>query len=385
MKKYAIKTVIGLLLLSLLFFAFAACEDGVSDTPDTPDTSDTPDTPAIYTVRGTTIIGLTEYGNTLTALDIPREIDGVTITGIGELAFAYASRLTSLTIPDSVTSIGNAAFLGCTGLTSMTIPDSVNYIGSRVFSGCSSLFSLTIPFVGATPRLATELGVSPKDEFARGVFGALFGEDAYDGAIRVEGAFGINYLPAGLTDVTVTGGELSNCAFYNCTSLSSVTIGNGVTSIGSDAFFNTAYYNTDSNWDNGVLYIGNHLIKAKNTLSGDYQIKEGTLTVAGYAFDGCTGLTSITIPDSVTSIGWSAFWGCKGLTSVTIPNSVTSIGSSAFYNCTSLTSVTFENTSGWHYARSTATSGTSVSVEDPSTNATNLRSTYSNYYWKNNG
>ena len=58
------------------------------------------------------------------------------------------------------------------------------------------------------------------------------------------------------------------------------------------------------------------------------------------AFDGCSGLTSVTIPNSVKSIGDYAFSGCSGLTSVTIPNSVTSIGDYAFYDCSGLTSVT---------------------------------------------
>ena len=62
------------------------------------------------------------------------------------------------------------------------------------------------------------------------------------------------------------------------------------------------------------------------------------------AFSYCSGLTSITIPDSVTSIGWEAFSGCSGLTSITIPDSVTSIGNAAFYNCSSLKEVNYKGT-----------------------------------------
>ena len=71
---------------------------------------------------------------------------------------------------------------------------------------------------------------------------------------------------------------------------------------------------------------------------------DGSVTSMGYAFSYCTSLTSITIPDSVTSIGEYAFLFCTGLTSVTIGNGVTSIGYAAFGNCTGLTSVTFEGT-----------------------------------------
>ena len=66
-------------------------------------------------------------------------------------------------------------------------------------------------------------------------------------------------------------------------------------------------------------------------------------SIGQYAFSGCKGLTSVTIPNSVTSIGKYAFSGCYGLTSVTIPNSVTSIGGGAFANCSGLTSVTIGN------------------------------------------
>jgi hypothetical protein len=97
-------------------------------------------------------------------------------------------------------------------------------------------------------------------------------------------------------------------------------------------------------------------------------------------------LMSVTIPDSVTSIGVSAFYGCSSLTSVTIPDSVTNISHYAFHYCSSLTSVTFENTNGWWISTdSTATSGTAISADelaDPSAVAQYLTSTYRSHYWK---
>ena len=73
-------------------------------------------------------------------------------------------------------------------------------------------------------------------------------------------------------------------------------------------------------------------------------IPDSVTSIGQYTFAACTSLTRVTIPSSVTSIGSNAFSGCTSLTSVTIPNSVTSIGSDAFHNCTSLTSVTVEAT-----------------------------------------
>ena len=83
--------------------------------------------------------------------------------------------------------------------------------------------------------------------------------------------------------------------------------------------------------NHNVLYIDNCLIKAKDIISGEYIIKNGTKLIGGSAFKDCSSLTSVTIPESVTNIGWNAFCGCSSLTSVTIPESVTWIGDRAFY------------------------------------------------------
>lgn len=154
----------------------------------------------------------------------------------------------------------------------------------------------------------------------------------------------------GLNSITIPDSvtDIGTYVFRNCTGLDSITIPDSVTSIGIGAFSTTAYYNNESNWVDGVLYVGNHLIKPKESVSGSYTIKAGTKCIADGAFGYCTGLTSITIPDGVTSIGEGAFINCyllgRGLTSVTIGNGVTNIGDSAFESCCYLTSITFNGT-----------------------------------------
>lgn len=161
-------------------------------------------------------------------------------------------------IPDSVTSIGNQAFYGCTGLTSVTIPNSVTSIGLAAFSGCTGLTSITIP------DSVTSIGF---------------------------------------------------CAFENCSSLISITIPNSVTNVSSGAFGNTAWYN---NQPDGLVYAGKVAYEYKGTMPSNTSIviKDGTLGIVSAAFVSCSGLTIITIPNSVTRIGEEAFRYCDSLTSI---------------------------------------------------------------------
>ncbi len=229
---------------------------------------------------------ITYYYGSQTELEIPSEIDGYTVTSIGDYVFYHCTTsLTSVIIPNSVTSIGTWAFRKCTSLANATIGDSVTSIGMEAFEDCTSLTSITIP------DSVTSIGKG---------------------------------------------------AFEGCTSLASITIPNSVTSIGRYAFDDTLWYN---NQPDGIVYAGKVAYKYKGTMPENTSIilKEGTKGIAGSAFHECANLKSITIPDGVISIGEDAFIACTSLKNVIIPNSVTSIGDFAFDCCYSLTSVTMGN------------------------------------------
>ena len=132
--------------------------------------------------------------------------------------------------------------------------------------------------------------------------------------------------------------SIGNCAFADCSSLTSVTIPNSVTGIGNWAFFQCSSL-TSATIPDSVTSIGEDAFNGCKSLTS-VTIPNSVTSIANGAFSSCSSLTSVTIPDGVTSIGESAFYGCSSLTNVTIPKSVTSIGDWAFSNCTSLTNVT---------------------------------------------
>ena len=174
------------------------------------------------------------------------------------------------------------------------------------------------------------------------------------------------YDCTGLTSATIGDGvtSIGNCAFFGCTSLISVTIPDSVTSIGNFAFYNCTGL-TGVTIGSNVTSIGYEAFSGCTGLTS-VTIGSSVTSIGGYAFYNCTGLTSVTIPDSVTSIGDYAFCGCTGLTGVTIPDSVISIGNYAFNGCTGLTSVTVPDsvTSIGEEAFSGCTGLTSVTIPD---------------------
>lgn len=221
-------------------------------------------------------------GNTiyLEGISIPATYKGRPVTRILNNAFKGLENLKTITIPDSIVSIGASAFSGCEKLEAVTIPQKVTAIDSSAFYGCKGLKEIVIP-----------------------------------------------------DSVT----EIGSQTFYMCESLSQITLPASDLTIGGTAFFETSYYNNEENWQNGVLYIGAHLIVAKNALAGNYKITDGTLTVADYAFKLCEGVTGISVPDSTVRIGDYAFADCEKLVGVAMGDGslIKNIGEGAFSNCIS--------------------------------------------------
>ena len=313
--------------------------------------------------------GVTSIGSS--AFDDCTSLTSVTIgngvTSIGNGAFSGCSSLTSVTIPDSVTYIDRDAFEDCTLLTSVTIGNSVTSIDNFAFSGCSSLTSVTIPnSVKSIGDYAFSCCNSLEDVYYTGdvagwmaiAFGNYDSNPLYYGAdLYIQ-----NEL---LTDLVIPNGitDIGDGVFSGCSSLTSVTIPNSVTSIGSSAFDDCTSL-TSVTIPNSVKSIGGNAFSGCSSLEDVYytgDVADWMAIAFGdyYSNPLCNGadlyiqnklLTDLVIPNGITDIG-DAFEDCTSLTSVTIPDSVTSIDSYAFDGCTNLTTIYgYKNTAAESYA-----------------------------------
>ena len=253
-----------------------------------------------------------EYCSSLTSVAIPNSV-----TSIGGMhAFAYCSSLTSVTIPNSVTSIGSYAFESCSSLTSITIPNSVTSIGAWAFAYCSSLTSVTIP------NSVTSIG-----SYAFFRCYTLTSITIPNSVTSIEGSTfsGCSSLTSVAIPNSVT--SIGMHAFSYCDSLTSITIPEGVTSIGIYAFYNCSSLTTP-------VYNAHCFAYMPTSFKGAYVIPEGIKQIAGGAFADCSSLTSITIPNSVTSIGIQAFRYCSSLDTLTcLAMTPPALEEDVFYGC----------------------------------------------------
>ena len=306
---------------------------------------------------------------------------GSELTRIGATAFEYCSKLTELQFPDSLTNICSAAFYGCSSLTNIIMPRNMMHIGADAFQFCDSLKAVHIPSISSWCEITFDGVLSNPLSFAKNLY---VGEDRVLSLIISEGVTKINpytfYNCMSVTNVSIPSSVtcIGDYAFYNCTSLgearipdcvtsvgkmcfcnctalTSVYIGAGVSSLDQDVFvgcynildFHISEANSIYKSVDGLVLSkdGRQLLSVPKRMYMDsVNIPYGVEVISDEVFSGCTNLQCVILPDTVVHIGKHAFRKCRRLEAITLPSKLKSIGEEAFINCYGIRNIVIPNT-----------------------------------------
>ena len=238
---------------------------------------------------------------------------------IGEEAFSGCDYLTDITLGENVKTLGDKAFYTCDALERVEIPSTVTDIGEKTFYSCPALKEAIIR--AGTVKAGTFYNCKALETL-------VISDNA-----TLEASFNAKYSKPTLKTVKIGKGEIGTSAFKGCPNLTTVELGNDVTSVGDNAFSKCTAL-TSINIGDRVTSIGTSAFNGCTALTN---ANIGSGAIGESAFNGCTSLANVTLGNDVTSIGKNAFLRCAALTSITIGRGVTSIGSGAFNGCTALT------------------------------------------------
>ncbi len=373
------KKIFVMLLVSILCLSLSSCAEllyaGMGITPEVSDDQlkyQIDEGGTEYTVTGLVNKDATE-------IEIPATFRDLPVTQIGMSAFENCTALTKVTIPDSIKIISTQAFYGCTGLKSITLPNSVTELYMNAFGHCTGLTSIILPdsvtsignwaFSGCTelrtlyiPDSVTEV----RDDIAKSSENLTiyceapnrpkgWNSDWYNSATvwnvkecytdAQDIVYGIhpdqtatvgNYLGAA-TELTIpnqvngcTVTKIADQAFRNCTTLTSINFPDSVMRIGWYAFDGCSNLLQS---ENGIFYVNKWAIgRDYNSDSANFTLREDTVGIVDYAFEGCGKTGDLKIPNGVKFIGEGAFYR-SSFSNIFIPRSVTFIGAEAFYRC----------------------------------------------------
>ncbi len=294
-----------------------------------------------YQERPDGTVEITKYQGEQQEVVIPSELDGKPVSGIGDHAFSNNRSLTSVTIPENVHRIGSYTFCLCGQLASIDIPAGDQELGEWAFSdtkwlndqpdGCVYLGEndhIFYCYKGTMPENTTITVKEGTTHIAGAAFTFVDGDmvNSYQQLTAVE-------LPQSVVSI-------GRRAFQECSRLSSVTIPDGLTSLGDMAF--SAEQPWLEGYEDGPVYLGKVLFFYKGDRSSytELDIRPGTTAIWPHACQESEKLQRLTIPESVKTIGDWAFADCESLTSVELPFGVETLGYKAFTSCTALTTVT---------------------------------------------
>ena len=287
--------------------------------------------------EGAPIIGSGECGSNLTwTLD---DDGNLVISGSGAMDnypyyssvpwYTYDTKITTITIPDGISTVGKYAFYNCSNL------KYIFYEGSEAdWSNIS---------IGNYNTYLTKAIIIYS-------YKAIVAQFTENGVFIIENRTLVSYqgtdaevtIPATANGVKIN--EIAENVFAEGTTIEKINIPDGITRIGKNAFAGTAYYKNAENWENGALYVGSYLVATNSELPNNFAAKQGTKSIASYAFSGQSSLLKIALPEGVINVDNYAFDGCTKITTVVLPKSLTRIGYSAFADCTAIEKVYFSGT-----------------------------------------
>ena len=352
--KYGIAIIAMVIIatIALLVTTEQAYADTIVSGPCGVDTEYTLSDYGVLTISGNGYMGSTPWDSHKAEIKEVVIEDGV--KNIKEAAFSDCSSLKRVTIPNSVTSIGSRAFDSCINLATVNIPNSVTDLRDNSFQGCFGLISMTIPAAAFEP-----------DEFSKkNHFGRIFNNYLYgsgqSGAMKITQTYSNGsvaseqtyYIPSGLKEVTILGpGNIPTCMFEGFSNLTKIAIEGAVEEIHTNAFSRctgissitmSESVKTIYPWGFNACRIESvYITDLSSYLNIEY--KQGTPPPTMYGADLYIcgeKAVDVTIPSDIKQIPARAFLGCKSIERVTIPDNVISIGMEAFRACSNLDIIT---------------------------------------------
>ncbi|MBQ2989293.1 MAG: leucine-rich repeat protein [Clostridia bacterium] len=269
-----------------------------------------------------------------TDIVIPYEYNGERVTGIGERAFWSCDELITITIPATVTDVGEAAFAFCSSLTDIYVND-----GNRYFTSENGvLFDKDRKKLICYPIKKTESSYSIPAGVTE-IVGYAFAYCSH------------------LTNVTIPDSvtAIGQSAFFDCSSLTKISIPAAVSAIGDSAFaacdqlteISVSEINPSFTSENGILFnktMTKLICYPEGKTESSYTVPDGVTDIGTHAFYDCSSLITVTLPSGVMNIGRWTFAHCNNLQSITLPSNISTMGFYAFAWCPKLTSIYFGGT-----------------------------------------
>lgn len=326
---------------------------------------------------------ITGYYGTNTAIAVPNVLDSNLVTRIDNYAFSANTTLAVVYLPDCIHSIGAYAFSGCSSCMFIELPQELETIGEYAFYGCSNLPKIVIPHSVTSLGMSAFQGCSGLTNVVIGSGITTIKQSVFSGtgAMRLIVPATVKtiedqaFLGSQIESLQLNSGgvkSIAGYAFKYCSNLNSVYLGTELESIGYEAFascprletlylpatltsidksavsgcasfstFQTHPYNPMYSVESGILYDLNKtkIIIYPPARSGTYETPETLTIIEPYTFVFCSGLTGITLANSITNLGAYAFYGCENMTVVNLSTHLQAIGEYAFQSCRKLASI----------------------------------------------